>query len=219
VAYYQDLLFDWVATRDALTSALILAAGFVAALQGFRFQRFLLAICAMCMGYIAGSAVAVIVHTPEMLAGVIGAFAAGLVALALPGPAMVATSGATWAVLGAYLADHVGLKGLGSSISLVLGGGAGIALAFVSRKQMVVLLTSLLGAAAIVVGFVGLANVLVPAVGMTFRSWAHCQSPAVPIFFLMITMTVYSYQASAKQGNLYIGGHSDRPTPAPRVRS
>jgi hypothetical protein len=126
-------------------------------------------------------------------------------AVAWPGVATVILNGLTWGVLGGYLATQVGVKGIPMWIAGGLLGSAGTVLALVCRESMAVILTSLHGASWMILGFAGLAAVLMPLVGATFKNWASSQSLVVPILLLMLVVTAYSFQANERQGDIRSG--------------
>ena len=146
----------------------------------------------------------------------------GAAALAWPRPALVLASGATWALLGGYLADEFSLPGDLVWIAFGLCGGIATVMAVLCRRAMTILLTSLQGAALTVVGFVGLSATLLPSISTTFRAWSDGRSLVVPVLMGMLATTAYSCQANLCQGDIVTGSEAvpDRPSsPARPVAS
>ncbi len=202
---YQHAIFNWVATEAGLTGAVIFAAGLFATFYGHRFRRFLLVLIGGELGYALGAAVGAWTGWSGPLVPC-GAVALGaLTAFTRPRVAAVAATGITWGLLGAYLAAQLGAPGLATWAVLALSGSVAIVLALVSRPTMTILLTSLHGAAWLIVGFVGVAMTVMPVVGVTFRAWADDQSLVVPVLLAMLLATGYSCQANAMKGDMRVG--------------
>lgn len=202
---YQHAVVSWIAEQAGLTGVVIFAAGLLSAFYGFRFLRFLLMIACAGLGYVGGWLLTEHVGQPPLVCGAAGAIAAGLLGLAWPTPAVALGSSGTWALLAAYIGSQVGLKGPALWIGVGLLGGIGLLMTLVCRRAMTLLLTSLHGAAWMIIGFVGAACAFMPAVGATFKSWASGPSYVVPILLLMLVATGYSCQANARQGDIRSG--------------
>jgi len=206
VAYYQQFIFNWVAAQSALTGTVIAAAGVVFGLYGFRMLRFLVGLSCAGLGYVGGVLLAGLIQMPELTVVPVLALGGGVFGLLMPSPATILANAATWAVLGAYLTAQFGFPTTAGVVAGCLLGCAGGVLAVLNRRTMVVLMTSVQGAALFIIGFVGLASALMPSVGITFRQWSRHQSLVVPILLLMLVLTAYTCQVNARQGNLRTGG-------------
>jgi hypothetical protein len=218
VPNYQHAIFNWVAGEAGLTGAAIFAAGLLATFCGNRFLRFLLVVIGGELGYaVAAALTAGLGWTGGLVP--YGALALGAVgALARPRVAAVVASGVTWGLLGAYLATQLGARGPAPWAVLALSGSAGILLAVVSRPTMSVVLTSLHGAAWMIVGFVGVSVAVTPAIGVTFQSWAEDQSLVVPVLLAMLLATGYSCQANSTKGDMRVGQlQTEQTTPTGRT--
>jgi hypothetical protein len=211
LAHYQHIIFGWIAAQSGLVGLVVFAAGLLSAFYGFRMLRLLLALYAGGLGCVAGFMIADNTILPAMIVAPALAIAGVAAAVAWPGGATVVVSGLTWGVFGGYLATQIGLKGIPVWIAGGLLGLAGTVLALVCREAMAVVLTSLHGASWIILGFAGLAIVLMPTVGETFQSWASSQSLVVPILLLMLVATAYSYQANERQGDIRTGPRGGLP--------
>ncbi len=158
----QDTLFEWIATQPALTGLVILAAGALYGLLGFRLLRFLLVLACLGVGSAIGLVASAFLGQPPAILIALGALLVGGVGAAWKTPATIVTTTAVWAVLGAYLAAQCGLRGTSLWVGLVVSGVAGVILSLVSRQAMAVLVTTLLGAGLMIVGFVGVASTIIP---------------------------------------------------------
>jgi len=203
-----------VASQAGLTGAVLVAAGLAAAFYGVRLLKLLVPLICAELGYAlavglatwAGWAAFVIVPLLIVLSGT--------AALARPRVAAVVASGATWGLLGAFLAAEVGLGGFAMWSCALLLGLTGTVLAVVSPATMNVLLTSLHGAAWIIVGFVGLAASLMPVVCTTFQAWADDQPLVIPVLLAMLVTTAYSCQVNSLRGDLRVGAVAESRTPS-----
>jgi hypothetical protein len=133
--------------------------------------------------------------------------AAALLAAALRYPRLgvVLASGATFAAVGYYLATQVGLNHAARWACLALVGGLGVAFAWLNKRGMPLVITTVQGAILMVVGFVGLSNALLPSLGVTFLSWSADWALLVPTLLGMLCVTAYSCQANMQQGDIRSG--------------
>jgi hypothetical protein len=203
--HYQHAILVWVASQAGLTGAVIFAAGLLSAFHGVRMLRIVLPVVCAELGYALALALAAWAELAPL--PVVAAFVvlSVVVALLRPRAAAVLASGITWALLGAFLAAQLGFKGLVVWATLALLGGMGTLLTVVSRPTMTILLTSLHGAAGMIVGFVGIAATVMPVVSDTFRSWADEQSLVIPVVLAMLVTAGYSCQANGMRGDLRVG--------------
>lgn len=208
MAHYQKLLLDWVAHQSVLTGLVILLAGLVAGFYGFRMLRLLLTLFCGIVGWLVGLAVSEHLNLPPAIAAPVGAGVIGLAALAAPRVAAVAASTLTWAALGGYLAGQIGLEGILIWLALGVCGGIGLLQSLLFRRGMNVVFTSLLGATLMLMGFVGIGDAIVPALGSTFRSLAGSWPLLMPVLLAMIATTSYSYQALERRGDIQTGSQA-----------
>lgn len=206
----QETAFDWVTggAQPGLTGAALLAMGLLYGLCGYRMIRSLVVVCAIGLGLLAGHLAASLTGLPPIIVLPAGGLLTGLAALKWRSAAIVATGGTTWALVGGYLTAQFG--GEETTVLIVAGvlGLLGVILTLVSRAPMVVLFTTLQGAALIVLGMVGVASDAMPALGHTFLSLAGRNGAVVPILLLLMTITAYSYQATSRRGDIISGSEA-----------
>ena len=201
----QTEIFGWAAAQPALTGVVVLAAGVVYAFFGFRVFRFLLGVSCAGLGWAIGATAAALAHQPIGLPGLILAVLAGAVSLKWEKPGVIAASGATWGVLGIYLAVQVHVPEVGALITGGFAAVLGALFGWLCFRTTRVILTTLQGTVLMILGFVATSTHLLPAVGVTFRQWASSQSLVVPIFLAMLFAAAYSYQAMHQQGDIRTG--------------
>lgn len=207
--HLQKLVFDWAASQSAITGVAILGAGLVYGLFGLRGIRFLLPLPSAGLGCLIGWLAASFGNLPAVPCLGSGALLGLLLGVAWPRVATIIIGGATWAALVGYLTNRFGAPDEITLGAMVLLGIGGLVLTAVSRAAMTVLFTTLLGAGLVVVGFVALASDAIPSLGHTFRSMANGHAVLVPILLGMVSVTAYSYQASARRGDLFTGMGSE----------
>jgi hypothetical protein len=205
LAHWQEIIFGWVAHQGGLSGAAIFAAGLLAAFHGVRLQRLLIVLlCAVC-GYGLGDVLSAWTDWPPLLVIAAATLASAATALVWPRPTTLVASGLTWALLGAYLASQLGSSGPISCALAALLGSAATVLTIIARPSMTMLLTSLHGAAWMIVGCVGITADALPVVSETFRSWASNQPLVVIVLLGMLATTAYSCQSNALRGDLRTG--------------
>ncbi|MCK4342949.1 MAG: hypothetical protein KAY37_14645 [Phycisphaerae bacterium] len=205
---WQKTLFDWAAVQPGLTGAVIFGTGLLYGLCGFRLVRSLLVMPCAALGCLLGALLATLANLPPLpLVPVVGVLG-GILAIVRPQVGIILSSGATWAALGGYLALQFGLSEVPALITLAICGVGGAVLTLLSRPVMIILFTTWQGAGLMVIGFVSMSSAVFPSLGVTFRSLAHSQALAVPILLAMVATMAYSYQASARQGNIFTGMQS-----------
>jgi hypothetical protein len=202
---YQSLVFRWAAFQTAGTGAAIFALGLLSAFFGFRFARFLLAVSAAAAAGVAAWNLAGTLELPPALPAL--ALAAGALAAALryQRVGVVTAAAATFAALGYYLATQMGLHFAARWACTLVAGGLGVALAWLNKRSMPLVVTTAQGAVLMVVGFVGLSNALLPSLGATFRQWSAESALLVPVLLSMLCVTAYSCQANMQQGDIRTG--------------
>lgn len=201
----QRMLFEWAAGQHFLTGAVIFAAGLLSSFLGFRMLRFLVILSTAGVGTLAGWLAAGFVGYPADVATLAGAFAGGVLGLACHRAGAVVSAAAACALLAAYLGGQFGLHGPVLWAALGVAGAVGFVLALLNRKTMSIVLTTLQGAALMIVGAVAIATALAPSIGATFRSWATSRSLVIPILLAMLAFMAYSVQASRRQGDIRVG--------------
>jgi hypothetical protein len=205
VVDYQQVLFNWVVMQPGITGAVLLGAGLLNGFLGFRMIRFLVTLSCGGVGCLAGTLVASFASLPPGLPMVVGGAVAAMAALAWYEGALAVSAGATFGLLGAYVAVQLGLPETVTWIILGLTGATGLVLGLVSRQTMALLSTTLQGAALMIIGFVGLAHSILPSLAGTFQSWARAQSLTVPVLMTLVTVAAYSVQSAKQQGDICTG--------------
>lgn len=205
---YQKILLDWIAGQSGLTGLVVLGAGLLFAFFGFRVVRLLLVLLLAGLAYWGAAVLAPMMELPQMIVSVAAAVVCGAMVLAWPKQAAILAHAVTWAGAGAYLARQCGLNPPWLWVVLGLSGCAGLVLGLLSRRFMAVLLTSLHGSALVLLGFVGIATAVLPAVGETVRRFAGGQSLLLPVLVAMVATTGYSYQAMVQRGDMRMGGQA-----------
>ncbi len=199
--------FDWVASQAVLTGAVILAAGLLYTLYGFRMIRCLLVLSAGGLGCLIGLPLAAILNMETMTILPVTGICTGLGALIWPRAGVVFCSATTWAGYISYIAAQLTSNPNTVWVAAGIGGCTGFVLAVLSRQAMSVGLMSLHGALLTALGFVGVMSAALPAVGATFRSWAD-QPFVVPGILAMLAATGYSIQEMHRQGDIRTGAQA-----------
>jgi len=202
---YQSLIFRWASFQTDGTSAAIFIFGLLYAFFGFRFARFLLAVSAGGVGAVAGWNLAGLTGLPAVAASLLLAAGMAAVALRYQQVGVVTAAATTFAALGYYLAAQLGLHVAVQWVCVSVGGGLGVAFAWLNRRAMPLVVTTVQGTVLMIVGFVGLSNALLPSLGVTLLEWAADWSLLIPAVLGMLWVTAYSCQANAQQGDIRSG--------------
>lgn len=204
----QYTLLQWVAHQPGITGAVLFAAGLLYALCGFRLIRYVAVLPCCGLGCLVGATVASWLEIPPgFLTGALGAAGAAL-ALHWVLAGVVVSCGATWVALAGYLALQFGFSATIVTTAAIIAGVVGTVLTLLSRNSMIVLVTTIQGAALIVLGFTGMATEVLPTVGGTFRRLAADYALTVPVLLMMLAFTAYSCQVSAQQGDIIVGAEA-----------
>ena len=209
-------MLTWVAGQAGLTGAILFAAGLLLAFYGYRLLRVSLPLICAELGYAVGVTLSPWTGWTMLIVVPLLIMLSGTTALVRPRAAAVVASGATWTFLGAFLASRLGLSGFAMWSLATLLGIAGTGLMLVSRASMTVLLTSIHGAAWIMVGFVGLTASLLPVVCTTFQVWADTERLVIPVLLAMLVTTAYTCQVNGLRGDLRVGAVSEPRESSPR---
>ena len=204
---FQSLIFRSVTHWHEATSLAVVGIGLLCILQGFRFARFLLPLACAGGGLVIGAILVAFTDLPVAAAIIPGAVL-GFVGFLQYRIALKLASGFTFGAAAQYLAIQLGLS---PDASLIMGGiglAAGFSMAWFCRRSLPFLVTIVLGAALLVVGFVGLSTALVPSLGLTFVDWSGRIPLMVPGLMIMLSVLGYSVQVNAYQGDVESGGRS-----------
>ena len=204
----QSLIFRYAAHWSEMTSLTILAIGLLFSLQGFRFARFLLPAVCGAGGFLIGVVVAGIAGLPAV-AAVLFAGGFGLGSLFYFRFGLIASSAISFGVLMQYLGYQCGARSNMSLLIGLVGVAFGIAMFWLYRRQLAMLVTILVGSGLLVTSFVGLATALEPSLGGTFIDWADRLPFMIPVLLIMLWTLGYSVQANARQGEMQAGGSPD----------
>lgn len=201
----QDMAFDWAVTQPALMGALLFGLGLLYGFQGFRFFRFLLVVTCGLLGAIGGGLLGDTGFAPTNVLA-LGMGVAGLILGSFwPRAAVYVACAMTWGLFGGYLAQQMGAGPMVVRAFGLVALGLGALFVRLCYRAMQVILTTLQGAALLVLGFVALSNTLVPSIGNTFRAWADSSSCLTPIMLAMAFVTAYSYQSIQHRGDIRSG--------------
>lgn len=206
----QRAALDWIVAQPPVTGLAVLGGGLLCALAGARFTRFLVTVCAVAAGSVLGLMLSVCFNVAPVGMSSALAFAAGFAAILWPATMLIMLSGFGWGFLALYYLHQLGSRGDATLVVFALGFLGGCVLTSLNRATMTVLLTSIVGSAVMVVGFIGLANGVLPSLGGTIRALAGAQPLTLPILIAMLTVTTYSYQANSFRGDIVTGGVAER---------
>lgn len=203
----QRLIFRSASQWPEAISLVVLAAGLLYLLQGFRFARFLLPVTCGAGGLVLGTIAAAAADLP-LVAGWVPAVVLAIVALLRFRVGLAISSAFVAGMLAQYLAVQVGVRSYMSLLVGAVGLLLGVSLFWMCRRTLPILVTIIQGAALLVVGFVGITAVSVPSLGLTFVEWAGRLSLMVPVLLAMLCTLGYSVQSNAFQGDIESGGSS-----------
>jgi len=205
----QKALFDWISSQNGVTGAVFLVVGLIYGLCGSRLIRFVVAIPCAGLGCLAGLFLADLGNLPPVVTVPALGFLGGFLATQHPRGAVLMASTATLAALGAYLTTQAGACRTVILIAAGVFGGGSLILAILSKSAMTLLHTTLLGAGLTILGFVGVSNAVMPSLGSAFRTLTHNYWLIVPIVLLGLSVTLYTYQANAGQGDILTGSRAN----------
>lgn len=205
---FQSLIFRQAAHWSEATSLVMLCIGLLYVLQGFRFARLLLPIICAAGGLGLGIILAGFAGFPGMFAMLIAAIF-GIIGLCSFRWSIIVSSTVTFGLLTQYLGRQCGLRPDLSLIFGLIGMGVGIAMFWLYRRQLPMIVTILAGSKLLVIGFVGLALKFAPSLGSTLVDWSERLPLMMPVLLIMLWTLGYSVQANARQGELQTGGSPD----------
>ncbi len=201
----QRMVFDWAAMQPAAAGLALFGGGLVSGFMGYRLQRVLLGAVNVGVGCLLGWLVAKHFGYPVLLSALGGGALLGFIAVVSGRAALILAGGMLFSGLAGYLGLQLHLPELGVFVALGVGLLAGLGQAALCPRSMGVVLTTLVGAVLLVVGFVSLTAALIPSLGSTFRVWASSWSLVIPVLMGMLVVMCWSIQATAQQGDLRTG--------------
>ena len=204
----QDMVFRQASYWSVGTSLAVLFVGLLYTLQGFRFARFLLPVTCAAAGLVIGLILSGIIGLSYIAAFAMAAVF-GIVALLQFRFGLISSSAFSFGILTQYIGRQCGLT---PDMSLIFGGIGiviGIAMYWMYRRQLPMIVTILVGSGLLVTGFVGITSDLAPSLGDTFIEWAGRIPLFVPVLLIMLWTLGYSVQANARQGEMQAGGSPD----------
>ncbi len=208
---YQRILVELMASETWLTGLVIMGVGLLSGFYGFRMFRYLVILYCAGLGAWGGWELTKLVDiSPPLVMGGLASIA-GLLALRWPRPGTVCASAGIWGAVAGYLLLQFGF---GSTVVLSafgVGLAIGLVFAILYPRTTPVLLSTMVGSALIVLGFIGLSCDLLPAVGNTVKVWALGKSPFITMLLIVLTVMAYSVQAMEKQGDMYTGRQDTLP--------
>jgi len=205
VAHYQNYILTWISNESALTGTVLFAAGLLFGFYSFRMLRFVIAVFCAGVGYALGGTLAEVLQIPPASVQAATAFLLGAVALQWPGLGNCAAATCTFGILGGYLCTQCGGHGLPVTVASLACAIVAGTLALVTRRTMTILVTSIIGGALLIVGFVGFAGTVIPTFSNTFRLFAREWPLSMPAIMVMLTTLCYAYQANQRRGDLRFG--------------
>ncbi len=204
----QGLVFQSALQWSAPTAATCVAIGLLYLLQGFRFARVLVALACGGAAYLAGRLAANHMDDPGPLSGLLLGLLATSLALARLRVGVIVCSMLVFGLHGYYFANLLGFsREVVPAAGLVFAGLGGF-MFLVCVRALPIVLTSLVGSALLMVGFVGLAATFFPSLASTFVNWATTWVAVVPVFLLLFNVTGISVQSNAQQGDVRTGAAS-----------
>ncbi len=204
----QNLIFRWAQNQSQTASLVLFALGVLFGLQGFRFSRALLAFVCAAGGFVVGGVAASAAKLPEDLCTFSLAGLLGVVGLwkSRVGAAIAAMF--TFLALAHYLATRFQLAPTSVMIAWLVGAGLGLSLFYLYMRQTPILVTTVIGAGLMIVGFLGMASRFAPSLADTFVTTADHYTVMAPVLGFMLCVLGYSVQANAHQGDIKSGGAS-----------
>lgn len=202
----QAMVLDGALRCPDSVALVILIAGMLYLTQGFRFARFLLAATAASGGYVLGAGAANSFGLPADIVALTFAGILGLLAVSKLMYGTIISAVLIWALIGHWIAVKFGLPPSWLSGAVGVGGFIGGSLFWVARRLLPLLLTTLQGAAMVIVGFVGVAKTVAPSLAFTFTDWANNGFFLISLLMTMLTVLGVSLQSTAKEGDIRSGG-------------
>lgn len=203
----QAAIFSWASLQPLAVGLTLGCVGLLFALQGFRFARLLLALICGGGGFVCGDIVAS-GGEAGALAGSVGALVFGLIALVRVRIGLVIASMFTFGALTPWLCFRLGIPSNIAGFLMVVGGAIGASLFWLCRRKLPLIITTLQGAAVLVVAFVAVTSSLLPNLGDTFVDWANGVPLTIPVLMVMLCVTGISVQSNAQQGDMETGAGS-----------
>jgi hypothetical protein len=202
----QDSVFRWALHQSQVTSLVLFGLGILFGLQGFRFARVLLSLTCAAGGFILGGVTASLLGLPLfgpslVLAGVLGAVSLWHFRLGVALAAMF-----TFGAVASYLAGRFDVSPSNAMFAGLGGVALGSALFYLYLRQTPILITTVLGAGLMIVGFLGLISRLAPSLADTFVRTADEYPVMTPVLGVMLCVLGFSVQANAAQGDVKTGG-------------
>ena len=202
---FHSLIFRAALHFSDTTAAVVFLSGLLLLLQGFRFARILLALSAAFGGFFLGEVLAVAAELPSPGTAALAGVLVLALCIAKPRAGIVLASAMTFAVLGFYFTDRFGAPRAIQFGVTIVAGLIGFFLYWIHRESTPVLVTSIQGAILLILGFVGLANVLLPSLAHTFVDWSTHVGLIVPGMMIILSITGYAVQSNLTQGDVTSG--------------
>lgn len=201
----QTALFRWAAEQPASTGLALLAAGLLYGLIGFRFVRLLVVVSSTVVGAALAHLVIDKYAEGSRMIVTLAAVVAGWLAIVKPRTALVMCSGATWAAMIYHLASALGAPHQVVTVAVLATATVAMILTILCRETMTLLFLTMNGTAAGMLGFIGVAQDMLPSLGYTFRDLSLQHPLFAPIFMMILGCTAYTVQANAQRGDLIRG--------------
>jgi len=206
----QGLILNWALRQPGTAALSLLMVGLLFTLQGFRFAGMLLPVTCAIGGFAIGTVGAVMLQFDEpIMAAAVCAGMFGLSALMNFRIGLMIASMFAFAILGQFFCERLGAHPSTMLTATAIFGVIGLCMRWVCLRPLPIIVTSILGALVLTVGFVAGAAQIAPALAGTFVYYAERWSLVTPLFLLMLFVLGYSVQANAQQGDITSGGARD----------
>lgn len=206
---YQAEVFRWAALQGGLSGLAIFGFGIAYAFFGRKLFSGLLPLACAAIGWLAGSIVAAATAaantdpSPAPSAMLMALLA--LIAIYWKKFGTSLAGGIVGAACGAYFGNLFEAPREVTLALFVAGAILSTVGSLLCPRTMPLLLTTLLGTALLLIGFVATSTAFVPALGGTFRDMATGQAFVIPIIALMVFVGGYSFQSMQARGDMVTG--------------
>lgn len=201
----NEFLMHWAAGQSAMAGLIMLAGGIFLLLNGFRFAKFVLMLTGAAVGFGLGSVIGVAIGQSASISGFVAAALLGMCSVRSYRFGLGVAASATFALTLFLFCDLLGASRNGCMIGTLAGAGFGLALLWVMVGSLTALVTSINGSSLALLGFVALANNVLPSMGQTFVDTATSAPLILPVLVAMAVVTGFTYQSNMMQGSIVTG--------------
>ncbi|MDX2197358.1 MAG: hypothetical protein SF069_00125 [Phycisphaerae bacterium] len=202
---YQTQVLAWVSQQGGATGIAVFMLGFAYAFYGNKMLPGLLAICCAGIGWVGGMVLGELGHFPGPVAAALAMIAFAAIGAMRPRIGVAIGATVVAAVLGAYCTNLFGAPPQVSLATIGVGAVLGLTLSFLAPRTVPLLLTTVLGTALLLIGFVGAATQFLPDIGQTLREWSATYAAVFPMLGGMLAVAAYSFQSMQQRGDMMTG--------------